>query len=154
MKFVTVPVLCSFILASSCNMDGGGEYYSAQGFTQGTTYSITYQHPVELDMKGRIDSLLRVFDLSLSSYEPASIISAINQNKEGVKTDSMFRTVFREARRVYQLSGGAFDITLGPVINAWGFGPGGIPGCGQRHGGQPAAICRDGQGHPGGRSDP
>ncbi len=75
-------------------------------------------------MKGRVDSLLRVFDLSLSSYEPTSIITGINQNREGVKTDTLFRTVFREAARVYQQTGGAFDITLAPVINAWGFGPG------------------------------
>ena len=43
---------------------------------------------------------------------------------QDVTTDSMFRTVFREASRVYQVSGGAFDITLAPLIDAWGFGPG------------------------------
>ncbi|MEA3461141.1 MAG: FAD:protein FMN transferase, partial [Bacteroidota bacterium] len=47
-----------------------------------------------------------------------------NRNEPGVRTDSMFRTVFRESSRVYQISGGAFDITLAPLINAWGFGPG------------------------------
>ena len=66
---------------------------------------------------------MRQFDLSLSTYEPASIISSINRN-ENVETDSMFRTVFRESERVFKETGGAFDITLGPVINAWGFGAG------------------------------
>ncbi len=122
MKYFTLLAL--FVLVSSCNPGGGGEYYSIQGFTQGTTYRITYQHPTEYDMKERVDSLLKAFDQSLSTYEPTSIISAINRNQDHVKTDTLFRTVFREARRVYQLSGGAFDITVGPLINAWGFGPG------------------------------
>ncbi|RKZ83860.1 MAG: FAD:protein FMN transferase, partial [Gammaproteobacteria bacterium] len=60
----------------------------------------------------------------LSSYDSTSIISGINRNVPGVLTDSMFRAVFRESSRVYQVSGGAFDITLAPLINAWGFGPG------------------------------
>ncbi len=120
--------LISFILPlfiAGCNpYSGDGEYYAIQGFTQGTTYSIKYQHPYEDDLKGQIDSLLRVFDSSLSSYDSTSIISAINRNQPNTKTDTLFRTVFREAGRVYQLSGGAFDITLAPLINAWGFGPG------------------------------
>ena len=118
--FILLPAL----MAVSCNLGPRGEYYSIKGFTQGTSYRITYQHPFESDLQAEIDTLLRHFDLSLSTYEPASIISGINSNREGVETDSMFRTVFREAARVYQITGGAFDITLGPVINAWGFGPG------------------------------
>lgn len=112
------------VWTSSCNPLSRGEYYSFQGFTQGTTYRIIYQHPTVSDLQGRIDSLLRRFDSSLSSYDSTSIISAINRNIPGVLTDSMFRTVFRESARVYQVTGGAFDITLAPVINAWGFGPG------------------------------
>ena len=103
------------ILVSSCQSGGGAEYYSVQGFTQGTTYHITYQHPTEYELKGRIDSLLRVFDSSLSTYDTTSIISRINRNEPNVKTDTLFRTVFRESARVHQISGGAFDITLGPV---------------------------------------
>ena len=111
------------LLVTSCNLSDVGEYYSAQGFTQGTTYRITYQHPFEYDLKGRIDSLLHQFDMSLSTYDPASIISRINKG-EDVETDTLFRTVFRESARVYQQTGGTFDITLGPVIDAWGFGAG------------------------------
>ncbi len=102
----------------------GGEYVSFQGFTQGTTYSLTYQHHTLHDLQPQIDSLLKDFDSSLSTYDSSSIITAVNRNLPGVRTDSMFRTVFRESARVYQLTGGAFDITLGPVIDAWGFGPG------------------------------
>ena len=123
MKYIPLLLAISVIAVSCANRDKG-EYYTIQGFTQGTTYRITYQHPTEYDLKGRIDSLLREFDLSLSSYEPVSIISRINRNETGVTTDTLFRTVFREAKRVNRITHGAFDITLGPVIDAWGFGPG------------------------------
>ena len=109
---------------SSCKPGSEGRYISLQGFTQGTTYHITYQHPGETDLQEQIDFILKDFDASLSSYESTSIISGINKNEPGIKTDSLFRTVFRESARVYQVSGGAFDITLAPLINAWGFGPG------------------------------
>jgi len=107
----------------SCNFEGGGEYHTVQGLAQGTSYRITYQHPTEYNLKHRIDSILEAFDMSLSSYEQGSIISRVNRN-ERVAADSLFKVVFRESARVYQLTGGAFDITLGPVIDAWGFGPG------------------------------
>jgi thiamine biosynthesis lipoprotein len=122
-KYMAILLLTVWI--TGCNSEsGGGEYHYLQGFTQGTTYNITYQHPAEDELQGQIDSLLRLFDSSLSTYDSNSIISAINRNLPEVLTDSMFRTVFRESARVYQLTGGAFDITLGQVINAWGFGPG------------------------------
>ena len=124
MKFRLFLILASLAWISSCNPASDGEYLSLQGFTQGTTYHITYQHPGERNLGNEIDSLLKRFDASLSSYDSTSIISAINRNEAGVKTDSMFRTVFRESGRVYQVTGGAFDITLAPLINAWGFGPG------------------------------
>lgn len=128
LKKSTCVVLLAFLallaLIAACNPANRGEYYSVMGFTQGTTYSITYQHPTLNDLQQEIDSLLRVFDSSLSSYDSTSIISAINRNEPEVLTDSMFRTVFRESGRVYQVTGGAFDITLAPLIDAWGFGPG------------------------------
>lgn len=125
MKFAAFAVNCLAILVISCDQRSDeGEYFTVQGFTQGTTYRITYQHPTEYDLKDRIDSLLKVFDSSLSTYDSTSIISAINRNEPNVRTDTLFRTVFREAERVNKQSGGAFDITLGPLIDAWGFGPG------------------------------
>jgi len=124
MKQHSILLLLLVVWISSCDPGFKGEYYSLQGFTQGTTYHITYQHPTETDLTEQIDSILRRFDASLSSYDSTSIISAINRNDLGGKTDSLFRTVFRESGRVYQVTGGAFDISLGPVINAWGFGSG------------------------------
>jgi len=119
-----VQLLILLGCAASCNTASDGAYHTVRGFTQGTTYTIKYQHPTLTDLSKQIDSLLLHFDSSLSTYDSTSIISEINRNVPEVKTDSLFRTVFRESRRVYQISGGAFDITLAPVIDAWGFGPG------------------------------
>jgi len=124
MNFRICIFLGILVWINSCNPVPVGEYQNLQGFTQGTTYHITYQHPENRNLGEEVDSLLRHFDASLSSYDSTSIISAVNRNETGVQTDSLFRAVFRESARVYQVSGGAFDITLAPLINAWGFGPG------------------------------
>ncbi|MBN2697338.1 MAG: FAD:protein FMN transferase [Bacteroidales bacterium] len=118
-------ILLTTLLAASCTSDfSGGKYYTVAGFTQGTTYHVTYHSGDSLDLSFQIDSLLAVFDSSLSAYLPGSIISSINDNRDEPVTDTLFRTVFREAKRIHELTGGAFDITVGPLIDAWGFGPG------------------------------
>ncbi|PID91650.1 MAG: thiamine biosynthesis protein ApbE [Bacteroidetes bacterium] len=113
-------VLCA---VPGCIPGGDAAYCSVQGFTQGTSYSVTYQHPDQLNLKAEIDSLLRVFDASLNTYDSTSLISRINRNLS-FEADSLFQLVFREAERIHELSGGAFDISLAPVIDAWGFGDG------------------------------
>ena len=110
-------------------MLGCSKYEVFDGFTQGTTYHIIYERkglfstsPVK--MKGEIDSLLAIFDLSLSAYVPHSIISRINRNDPKVVPDSVFIIVFNKSLEVFKDSDGAFDITVGPLVDAWGFGPG------------------------------
>ena len=68
-----------------------------------------------------IDHLLAEFDTSLSTYNPLSLISKINNNKTTI-TDYYFREVYNKAEEVYKSSNGAFDITVAPLVNAWGFG--------------------------------
>ncbi len=106
-------------------MNRKGPYLAVAGFTQGTSYHITYSSPGPdtLDLQSGIDSLLRNFDLSLSTYIDSSLISKINRN-ETDSVDSFFLEVYREAKRINNLTSGAFDITVGPLIDAWGFGPG------------------------------
>lgn len=110
-------------------MLGCSKYEAFDGFTQGTTYHIIYERkglfstsPVK--MKGEVDSILAHFDLSLSAYEPNSIISRINRNDPQVVPDYDFIIVFNKSLEVFKDSDGAFDITVGPLVNAWGFGPG------------------------------
>ncbi len=118
---ISVPIL---LLLSSCN-SGVPDYYNIKGFAQGTTYSLIYDSGCKIDpisMKQEIDSLLMKFDYSLSTYNKESLITRLNNNME-VVPDSFMIDVFTKAYEIWQMSGGAFDITMGPLINAWGFGP-------------------------------
>ncbi len=108
-------------------------YLVIDGFAQGTTYHIIYIPDLSIDFllhkdeflfQDEIDSLLRRIDESLSLYHPESIITRINRNDSLVIADELFETVFRKAVEVSAITDGAFDITVGPVVNAWGFGPG------------------------------
>ena len=98
------------------------EYIHNEGKAQGTYYSATYLQPEGKDLQPEIEKLFKEFDLSLSTYNPNSIISKINKNDDSVKTDIYFETMFEAARKVSENTNGAFDITVAPLVNAWGFG--------------------------------
>ncbi|MEJ7694825.1 FAD:protein FMN transferase [Daejeonella sp.] len=93
------------------------------GEAQGTTWHITYLSEDPKDLKPGIDSILRDLDLSLSTWVKSSIISRINRNEKGVAIDSYFRDVFLKSISVSEKTKGLFDVTVGPLVNAWGFGP-------------------------------
>lgn len=101
-----------------------GEYISLAGFAQGTTYHITYESMAGENLQAAIDSLLEDFDRSLSIYQPNSLISRINKNDPTVRADQKLITVFEKSRTVHAATEGAFDITVGPIVNALGFGSG------------------------------
>jgi len=95
------------------------------GFTQGTTYSIVFENKLKLDpseLKSKVEKIFADFNLSLSLYQDSSIVSKINRNEEAIP-DSFFIEVFRKSQAISQLTGGAFDVTVGPLVKAWGFGP-------------------------------
>jgi len=94
------------------------------GFAQGTTYHITYENSTNEDYTEAIDSLLKAFNKSCSIYDSTSIISRINDNDPTVEVDDWFVDVFKKSAEVNDVSGGAFDITVGPVVKAWGFSNG------------------------------
>jgi thiamine biosynthesis lipoprotein len=92
------------------------------GEAQGTTYSISWISYNGVNYQPSIDSIFKKIDSSLSTYLPASIISLINNNDSAVIPDDHFIIVFKKAQEVSEKTNGAFDITVAPVINAWGFG--------------------------------
>ena len=96
--------------------------YKINGAAQGTYYAITYSSDNNENLQPAIDSLFRQFDLSVSSYVPTSILSRLNNNDSTVIADSIFETIFKKSMIVSAISDGAFDITVGPLVNAWGFG--------------------------------
>ena len=95
------------------------QYYHHQGNIFGTYYNIRYEGTE--DMHDAIKQRLQDFDHSLSMFNPNSVITKINRN-EAVTTDSLFDAMYTEAHLISQLSNGAFDITVRPLVNAWGFG--------------------------------
>lgn len=94
-------------------------YQHDEGFIFGTLYHITYQYDSDLD--SAIVAGLKKVDASLSMFNKKSIIARIN-NGEDVATDDMFENVFALAEKVSADTEGAFDITVAPLVNAWGFG--------------------------------
>lgn len=98
------------------------KYIHNDGKAQGTYYSATYQQPDGKDLQPEIDKLFNDFDLSLSTYNPQSVISKINSNNDSVLTDENFELMYKVAYDVSVKTNGAFDITVGPLVNAWGFG--------------------------------
>ena len=101
------------------------QYYHHQGNIFGTYYNIRYEGSE--DLHEAIKERLQDFDGSLSMFNPNSVISQINRN-ESVVADSLFERMYVEAYAISELSGGAFDITVAPLVNAWGFGKNGALG--------------------------
>jgi thiamine biosynthesis lipoprotein ApbE len=94
-------------------------YFRNEGKVFGTYYNIRYE--AKADLQDSINAALTAFDNSLSMFNPHSILSAINANRD-TTTDAAFEAMWAEAERVYALSNGAFDITVAPLVNYWGFG--------------------------------
>lgn len=94
-------------------------YQHNTGVIFGTVYNITYQH--DKDLGEDIVAQLSAVDSSLSMFNSNSTISRINRN-ETVTADKMFTQVFNLAMKVSHKTDGAFDITVAPLVNAWGFG--------------------------------
>ncbi len=92
------------------------------GETQGTYYAITYFDFDNRNFQPQVDSLLKDFDHSVSLWDTGSVISAINRNEVGIQPDPVFTELFKKSTEVYKKSDGAFDPTVGPLVNAWGFG--------------------------------
>lgn len=94
-------------------------YHSITGLVFGTIYNITYQY--DGDLKPDIEAELKRFDQSLSPFNDSSVISRINRNEELV-ADSFFVKCFNRSMEISRETKGAFDITIAPLANAWGFG--------------------------------
>ncbi len=94
------------------------------GNAQGSTYHITYFDEQNRNFQPEIEKILVDFDKSVSTYIPSSIISRINSNQKNVIVDKYFIACFNKAKEVWKNTDGAFDPTVNPLTNAWGWGPG------------------------------
>jgi thiamine biosynthesis lipoprotein len=95
------------------------------GNTMGTTYHITYFDKAGRNFKLQVDSLLLVINQAISNYDPTSEVSRFNVSRRGIALQSMhLKQPLATSKVVYQASDGALDLTVMPLVNAWGFGPG------------------------------
>ncbi|MCP5045860.1 MAG: FAD:protein FMN transferase [bacterium] len=120
---------------SNSDQNDHSDLIEIRGNTMGTTYMVKVAPMGESRTANRevmtrqlsdgIDQLLKVVNLRMSTYIKDSEISRFNRYRQGGWFDVSVDTavVFAEAIRVSGTAGGAFDITLGPLINLWGFGP-------------------------------
>lgn len=108
----------------SCGQDAPlKQEIKISGYAQGTTYSVLYVTEYGVNHQRSIDSLLIEIDNSMSTYQKKSLISKWNNSEAGlVLDDNHFINVFNISKKVFKESGGLFDPTIAPVINAWGFG--------------------------------
>lgn len=124
-KPIVIAVLAmTFLLCAFSNIvkNPAIQAFHIAGTTQGTTYAVTYYSEKELIKKTGIDSIFSSIDQSLSIYKPQSVISQFNASDFGIETDVHFDKVIRKSLEVYKDTDGAFDITVFPLVQAWGFG--------------------------------
>ncbi len=112
---------------SSINLNTSEEQtYQVYGETQGTTYTIKYLTEKGKNYQLAIDSVLVAFSQSLSTYIPDSEISIFNkmENIDSliVFQNEFFYPVLKSSKEIFEISEGAFDPTLSPIIRVWGFG--------------------------------
>jgi len=110
-----------FLVSIFVSCSKSGNYTYNEGLIFGTTYHITYESPGGKDLQSGIETAMKKVDNSLSTYIPTSTLSRVNQNKDTV-LDDYFLTVYKKAMEVSEITDGAFDITVAPMVNVWGFG--------------------------------
>ena len=114
-----IPFLLLLIIGTVVILKKQPPFRTNEGMVFGTVYKITYQHAD--DLQNDIKQALMEVDNSLSPYNPNSIITRINHNEDTVLNEH-FTHVFTLAEKISQETDGAFDITVAPLVNAWGFG--------------------------------
>ncbi|MDT0596552.1 FAD:protein FMN transferase [Glaciecola petra] len=127
----------SVLLLSSCdNADKTAKLVTLNGLTMGTTYEVKYVEPVgsqaqfgSMQLHSKIDELLININQLMSTYIADSELSLLNQAPADITFPISEQTnyVIQEAQKLNVLSEGMLDITVGPLVNLWGFGPSAKP---------------------------
>lgn len=114
-----LPFLVILIVGTVLILRKQAPYQTNEGMVFGTIYKITYQSKENL--KPEIEAALQKVDNSLSPFNKQSVITHVNNN-ENMEVDSLFTQVFQLSKEISEETHGAFDITVAPLVNAWGFG--------------------------------
>ena len=111
------------IICTAFNQQPTWRKIQINGKAQGTTYHITWYAQDSTIGQPQIDSILARIDTSLSIYNPFSLISRFNESASSVGMDAHMLKVITKSIDTYRQTGGIFDITVLPLVQAWGFGP-------------------------------
>lgn len=95
---------------------------SLSGLIFGTSYNIQFYGSGNSNYSDEIVDIFKEIDMSMSTYKKTSIISRVNNNNS-VQLDDHFKNVFSFSKKIYEITGGRFDPSIGLLVNYWGFGP-------------------------------
>jgi len=120
MKRIIVLLLIFGLLAACSSREW--VYHFTEGPIFGTSFHIHYQYNKGTNLDENILQVMSSFNSSLSTYDPNSVISKFNQNDSSVIADDYFTMCFERAQVISKATQGAFDLTVAPLVNVWGFG--------------------------------
>ena len=118
MRIYYYLLIILLVFITSCNESVKHQF---RGEAQGSYYSVIYYDQLDRNLQSEIENLLYDFDKSASNYQLNSIISKVNRG-ETVILDEIFIGNFKLAKRISEETDGNFDITVRPLVQAWGFG--------------------------------
>ena len=110
----------TFFFLTACNVPKEHKI-AFVGETQGTYYRVTYFANDTVVSRSELEDLLQDFDNSVSVYNPTSLVSRVNNGDTTVSADAYFQQTWNISEEVSMRTNGAFDITVGPLVEAWGF---------------------------------
>lgn len=122
-------LLLAVLVLAACEQPTPDPTVHISGSTMGTSYDLklvpTPGQALPADLKTRVEALLAGVNKTMSTYDPDSELSRFNRNlaTDWIAVSPELEQVIAEGLRISELSGGAFDITVGPLVNLWGFGP-------------------------------
>lgn len=125
---VMILMLIGFVLCGRNQL----KWHNSAGSVWATEYHISYQ--AKKNLQDSIEAILAQVDKSVSTFNPHSLISAVNSGRTD-KVDTIFALLYHTSRQVNQASAGLYDPTVMPLVNAWGFG--------YKHGQLPTAEAVD-----------
>ena len=117
MKKIHIYIISLIVLITSCTP--AAQYRTTEGVMWNTTYHISYRSAE--DLHDSIISVMKQVEQSLSPFAESSLISAVNRG-DSVIADSLLTRIFNASQEVNRVSHGAFDPTVAPLVNLWGYG--------------------------------
>lgn len=126
-RILSLLVLSLTLLLSACD-DSKNRLSVLSGPTMGTTWSVKYTGTPDENidsLKADIEAALEQVNAEMSTYRADSVLSRFNQAAAGTLVDLPADTqkVLKAAFSLSEMTGGAYDVTVGPLVNLWGFGP-------------------------------